>query len=119
MIFKSFFIIIFHFAIFSGYPPTFQAGLASTLPTFSSQQSSLYGETSSSSFTLPTTTVSSHYSSSAFHKPDESTNSSYSLHQQPSIYNSSTSFSTPISTAQQQVIECECILKTIEEISLL
>lgn len=117
-------------AFISGYPPTFQSGLSSAIPSYAnSQQSSLYSDTTSSSgFTIPTTTVSSHSSTSAFHKPDESTNSSYSSHSSLSSlsnqsashslnlhstnshqdsssgYSSSSSFSVPSSTPQQQVI---------------
>lgn len=62
-----------------GFPSTFQSGISSSLPSYTGQQSSIYGETSqSSSFTTPTTTVSTHSSSSAFHKPDDSSSSSSS-----------------------------------------
>lgn len=72
--------ILSGFRVYVGFPPTFQSGLSSSLPSYTGQQSSIYGDTNnSSSFTTPTTaTVSSHSSSSAFHKPDESSSSSTS-----------------------------------------
>lgn len=123
--------------LFLGFPPSFQSGISSSLPSYaahsghsghsahsshSAQQSSIYSDTNSSSFTLPTTTVSTHSSSSAFHKPDDSTSTatasaasipsasasssstpSYGLHQEPSSYNSPSPFSVPTLSTQQQV----------------
>lgn len=124
-------IFTFHTVCLPGYPPSFQSGLSSALPSYgTSQQSSLYGgdAVSSGGFTIPTTTVSSHSSSSAFHKPDEGTNSTYSnlsgssglsshsshsslsSHGAPpslssnSNQDSSSGYSSTSSTPQQQVI---------------